>query len=164
MHEGCSLYCTIQWMSPDSADADRAPVAARWRSLDSLLALVILVLLLQVAWQAMRLSALKADLVQCRLSLDQSVERRANEKLRGRREELVRAVDWLDDFYRSPDGLQRPSGLWRPDANKPDGEALAVWILDVYLNARNAGATEDAARQAVIAQIRATDEWRSKHQ
>jgi hypothetical protein len=111
----------------------------------------------------MRISGLKAEVAQRQLALEHAAERVAIEKLDRPRDELVDVVNWLDDVYRSADGLQRPTGLWRADTNKPDGEALGVWILDVYLQARISGASEAAARQTVLDQIRATDEWRRKH-
>jgi hypothetical protein len=133
------------------------------RATNTVLALVVLILTGQVAWQAMRISSLKAEATQIRLELASNVEQLALDKLKGKREELVQVVQWLDEFYRSADGLQRPSGLWLPEANRPDGEAIGVWVLDVYLQARIGGASTDEARQAVIDSIKATDEWRSKH-
>ena len=117
-----------------------------------------------MAWQEMRISALKTDLEQTRRELDLGVERMAAERLKTlRREEMVAAVQWLDDFYRSADGLQRPTGLWLPDLNKPDGEAIGVWILDVYLQSRIAGKSDAEARQVVDGSVKGTDEWRQKH-
>jgi hypothetical protein len=133
------------------------------RATNTVLALVVLILTGQVAWQAMRISSLKAEATQIRLELASNVEQLALDKLKGKREELVQVVQWLDEFYRSADGLQRPSGLWLPEANRPDGEAIGVWVLDVYLQARIGGASTDEARQAVIDSIKATDEWRRKH-
>jgi hypothetical protein len=127
------------------------------------LALVILLLGGYSAWQAMRLNAMTYQLEQARRDAEFNVGRVAHERLQGRRDEMVRTVAWLDDFYRSPDGLQRPAGLWLPDENRADGEAIAVWILDVYLPARVAGASEEAARQTVIEHIKATDEWQRRH-
>jgi len=136
----------------------------RLQTMNTVLAIVILVLLGQIAWQEMRISGLKADLQQAQRSLESGVERRATERINNlRREEMVSAVQWLDDLYRSTEGLQRPTGLWRPDLNKPDGEAIGVWILDVYLQARLAGKSAAEARQAVVDQIKSTDEWRQKH-
>lgn len=148
--------------------ADRpADVDARTKRLqmmNTVLAIVILVLLGQIAWQEMRISGLKADLQQSQRSLESGVERMASERIKNlRREEMVSTVQWLDDFYRSADGLQRPNGLWRADVNKPDGEAIGVWVLDVYLQARLAGKSDAEARQAVMDQIKSTDEWRQKH-
>lgn len=131
---------------------------------NTILALAILVMLGQAAWQTMRVSALRAELDQSRRALDASVERMATERIKSlRREEMVDAVRWLDEFYRSADGLQRPNGLWRADVNRPDAEAIGVWILDVYLQARLAGASDADAREAVMNQIKGTEEWRKKH-
>ena len=47
--------------------------------------------------------------------------------------------------------------------SRPDGEAIGVWILDVYLKARIEGLSEEEARQRVADNIRGTDEWRKKH-
>jgi len=136
----------------------------RLRTTNTLLALIILGLLGWVAWQAVRIGGLKAELAQMQRTLDLGIERMAAERLKTfRREEMVAAVQWLDDFYRSADGLQRPTGLWRPDLNKPDGEAIGVWILDVYLQARLAGKSDTEARQTVVDQVKGTDEWRLKH-
>jgi len=136
----------------------------RLRTTNTLLALIVLGLLGWVAWQAVRIGGLKADLAQTQRTLDLGIERMAAERLKTlRREEMVAAVEWLDDFYRSADGLQRPTGLWRPDLNKPDGEAIGVWILDVYLQSRIAGKSDTEARQVVMDQVKGTDEWRLKH-
>lgn len=136
----------------------------RFQILNTLLAIVVLVLLGVIAWQGMRISGLDADLQQARRSLDTAVERMASERIKNlRREEMVSMVQWLDDFYRSTEGLQRPTGLWRADVNKPDAEAIGVWVLDVYLQSRLAGKSDAEARQAVVDQIKSTDEWRQKH-
>jgi hypothetical protein len=117
-----------------------------------------------IAWQGMRISGLDADLQQARRSLESGVERMATDRIKSlRREEMVATVQWLDDFYRSTDGLQRSNGLCQADNNRPDGEAIGVWILDVYLHSRLAGRSDAEARQAVADQIRSTDEWRQKH-
>lgn len=133
------------------------------RTVVSGMALVILGLAGQVAFQAMRLSAATSELQQARRDLEFTVDQLAREKLHGRRDEMVRVINWLDDFYRSPEGLERPAGLWQADANKIDGEAIAVWVLDVYLSARLNGASEESAREAVVGQIKATDEWQRRH-
>ena len=136
---------------------------SRLRTTNTLLAIVVLVLLGQIAWQEMRISGLKADVQQAQRSLESGVDRMAADRLRSlKREDIVSMVQWLDDFYRSADGLQRPNGLWRAD-NKPDGEAIGVWVLDVYLQARLTGKSDAEARQEVADQIRSTDEWRQKH-
>ena len=127
------------------------------------MALVILALLGQAAWQGMRISGLKAEVDQARRELNTRVERMALEKLQERREDLVAAVAFVDEFYRSPEGLQRPEGLWQADAKRVDAEAIGTWVLDVYLKARIGGATDAEARQTIADNIKGSDEWRRKH-
>ena len=134
----------------------------RLKTANTLLALVILVLLGQAAWQAMRMSALRAELAQSQRDLEGRVETLAAERLKFSREEMAAAVAWLDEFYRSKEGLQRPGGLVNAES-RPDGEAIGVWILDVYLKARIEGATAEEAKQRVMDNIKATEEWRQKH-
>lgn len=140
------------------------PPASRLRKTNTFMALVILLLLGQLAWQEMRISSLKADLEQARLALKTRVERMANEKLQGHRAEMVSAVAFVDDLYRSPEGLMRPEGIYLSDAKRVDAEAIGTWILDVYLQARIAGKTDAEARQAITDAIKGSDEWRRKHQ
>ena len=135
----------------------------RLRATNTFMALVILVLLGQVAWQGMRISSLKADAEQTRRELTTRVERLANDKLQSHREEMVNAVAFVDDLYRSPDGLQRPGGLYIADAKRIDAEAIGTWILDVYMQARIAGKSDAEARQSIADAIKGSDEWRSKH-
>ena len=91
--------------------------------------------------------------VQARASLVNSME--------GQGPEMQRAMTWLNDFYKSPDGLQRPEGLWI--GGHPDFEGLSVWVFDVYLRHRLKGEPEEQARQAVVDAIKQSDEWRTKH-
>lgn len=147
---------------PTTADANAAALR-RLKIANTVLALAVLVLLGQAAWQAMNTSALRAQLAQAQRDLDTRVERMAAEKLKARREEMVAAVQWLDEFYRAPEGLQRPNGLWRADINKTDAEAIGVWVLDVYLQSRIGGASDAEARQAIEDAIRGSDEWKQKH-
>ena len=147
--------------TPPTSDASAA--LRRLKTANTILALAMLVLLGQAAWQAMTTSSLRAELEQAERNLETRVERMAAEKLKARREELVAAVQWLDDFYRAPEGLQRPNGLWRADINKPDAEAIGVWVLDVYLQSRIGGASDAEARKAIEDAIRGSDEWKLKH-
>jgi hypothetical protein len=147
---------------PTAADANAAAVR-RLKTANTLLAVAVLALLGQAAWQAMHTSALRAQLAEAQRDLDTRVERMAAEKLKARREEMVAAVQWLDDFYRAPEGLQRPNGLWRADLNRTDAEAIGVWVLDVYLQSRIGGASDAEARTAIEDAIRGSDEWRAKH-
>ena len=143
--------------------ASDSPPPSRLRTTNTFLAIVILVMLVQIAWQEMRISGLKADLEQSRRELTTRVERLATEKLQRHREEMVGAVAFVDDLYRSTDGLQRPDGLYNPDAKRVDAEAIGTWILDVYMQARIAGKSDAEARQSIADAIKGSDEWRRKH-
>lgn len=145
--------------SPSVSD----PRASRLRTTNTFMALVILLLLGQMVWREMRISALKADLDQARRDLTTRVEQAATEKVRSQRAELVAAVAFVDDLYRSSEGLQRPGGLYNPEAQRVDAEAIGTWILDVYLQARIAGKSDAEARQAIADAVKGSDEWRRKH-
>ena len=71
------------------------------------------------------------------------------------------AMEWLHNFYKAEDGLQRPAGLWID--GHPDYTGISTWILGMYLGNRLRGQTEAQARQAVENAIRQSDEWRTKH-
>jgi hypothetical protein len=149
---------------PDSLTSppDRS-ASSRLRATNTFMAIVILLLLGQIAWQEMRISSFKADLEQTRRELTTRVERMANEKLQSHRAEMVNAVAFVDDLYRSPDGLQRPDGLYIAETKRVDAEAIGTWILDVYLQARIAGKSDAEARQSIADAIKGSDEWRRKH-
>ena len=108
----------------------------------SAMAIVILLLLTVAVWQERRTSLLAVEVEQSQRELDRRAARLAIDKLQSHREEMVQAVAFVDDLYRSPDGLMRPNGLYNPDAQKVDAEAIGTWILDVYLQARIAGKSE----------------------
>ena len=147
--------------------ADETPVdtvrASRLRATNTFMAVVILLLLGQAAWQEMRISSMKAEVDQAQRDVTAKAERLANDKVKGHREELVAAVAFVDDLYRSAEGLQRPGGLYSTDAQRIDAEAIGTWILDVYMQARIAGKSDAEARQSIADAIKGSDEWRRKH-
>jgi hypothetical protein len=145
---------------PSGADA---PPASRLRATNTFMALAILLLLGQMAWQQMRISSLKADLEQSQRDLTTKVERLALDKVQTHREEMVTAVAFVDDLYRSADGLQRPGGLYIPDAQRVDAEAIGTWVLDVYMRARIEGKSDQEARLSIADAIKGSDEWHRKH-
>jgi hypothetical protein len=75
--------------------------------------------------------------------------------------ELQRTMTWLNDYYKAPDGLRRPGGLWID--GHPDYEGLTVWVFTVYLPHRLRGDTEEQSRQAVVDAIKQSEEWQVKH-
>lgn len=149
-------------MSDDPSSNDTR-TASRLRATNTFMALAILLMLGQVVWQQMRLSSLKADLEQSKRELTTKVERLAMDKVQSHREEMVAAVAFVDDLYRSPDGLQRAGGLYIPDAQRVDAEAIGTWVLDVYMKARIEGKSDAEARQSIADAIKGSDEWRRKH-
>ena len=129
----------------------------------SFMAIVILLLLTVAVWQERRTRLLAVEVEQSQRELDRRAARLAIDKLQGHREEMVQAVAFVDDLYRSPDGLMRPNGLYNPDAQKVDAEAIGTWILDVYLQARIAGKSDPEARQSIADAVKGSDEGRRKH-
>jgi hypothetical protein len=75
--------------------------------------------------------------------------------------EIQRVMMWLDAFYKSPDGLQRPEGLWI--SGHPDYEGISAWVFDAYLRNRLNGLTEAEAEERVATAIKKSEEWRTKH-
>jgi hypothetical protein len=85
----------------------------------------------------------------------------AADTMAGQGAEIVRTLAWLHGYYRAPEGLQRPNGLWVED--HPDFEGIATWVFDLYLRNRLEGRTEADAQRVVEAAIRKSGEWRMKH-
>ena len=81
-------------------------------------------------------------------------------KLPGR-QEMMDAGHWLHVYYQSPEGLQRPEGLWKN--GEPDWEGIGAWLFDVYLTDRVNGKSVTDAKIHVVNDIRHTDEWKAKH-
>jgi hypothetical protein len=75
--------------------------------------------------------------------------------------EMSETLQWLDAFYRSPEGLQRPTGIVTD--GKVDFESISNWLFRNYLQARAHGATPEDAREIVAKQIRESAEWQAKH-
>lgn len=75
--------------------------------------------------------------------------------------EMSETLQWLDTFYRSSEGLQRPTGVITD--GKVDFESISNWLFRNYLQARAHGATPEEARESVAKQIRESAEWQEKH-
>ncbi len=75
--------------------------------------------------------------------------------------EMAETLRWLDGFYSSAEGLQRPGGL--VVNGTVDYEAISNWLFRNYLQARADGATPEEARKGIAEAIEASPEWRSKH-
>src|SRR5512140_3477248 len=86
-------------------------------------------------------SQLRAQLAGAREQATADARRSIIESFAGRGPEFQRTMAWLDVYYRSAEGLQRPQGLWID--GHPDYEAIGVWVMVVYLRHRLAGDTEE---------------------
>jgi len=126
-----------------------------------ILAVVSAILAALVIHQYSQIGQLRAEAV----SAEERGEGRARmlvvDSLSKQGEEIQRTMSWLNDFYKSPDGLQRAEGLWLHD--RPDWEGLSVWVFSVYLPHRLKGESEDQARKAVMDAIKQSEEWQVKH-
>jgi hypothetical protein len=129
----------------------------------TLLAIAVVVLLGQVLYLQGTVRSLRGELATLQQDMEARVQKVALERLQGRRAELAAATQWLQEFYASDEGLRRPNGLWDAKSQRLDAEGIGTWILDVYLNARIAGASDADARQKIIDAVRGSDEWRRVH-
>ena len=111
--------------------------------------------------QYTQLGQLRADLASAEERAGYSARSQVVDSLTSQGEEVQRTMKWLNDYYKSPDGLKRPQGLWIQE--HPDFEGLGVWVFSVYLPHRLKGETEEQARQAVIDAIKQSEEWQVKH-
>jgi hypothetical protein len=114
-----------------------------------------------VLYEYNRIGHLRADLARAHSRSVADARALAAASMEGQAPEIQRAMVWLHDFYRSPEGLRRPEGLWIE--GHPDFEGLSAWVFEVYLRSRLKGLTEDQAREAIVNAIRQSDEWRAKH-
>ena len=136
----------------------------RSRLITTILAVAVVILIGQVYWQQRRIAQMQFAMdFQQRQFAEQSGKLEA-EKLKGHRADVMQAAQWLHQYYASDEGLRRPDGLWRPDQKQPDFEALGAWVIDVYLNARIEGKTDEEAKQLIRNAIQGSDEWRRLHE
>jgi hypothetical protein len=75
--------------------------------------------------------------------------------------EMTDTLEWLDQFYASPEGLQRPEGLVKNGHIDFDG--ISHWLFHIYLQERSLEANPWTARASVEKAIRGTAEWQEKH-
>lgn len=136
----------------------------RSRLITTILVFVIIVLLGQVYWLRNRVAQQESAMAYQQRQFEAQTGKLAAERLKGYRADVMNAAQWLHDYYGSDEGLRRPDGLWRADQQQPDFEAIGAWIIDVYLNARVEGKTDEEARQMIRIAIQGSDEWRRIHQ
>ncbi len=135
----------------------------RSRLINTVFLLVVVVLAGQVYWQNRRVAQLQSSMEFQQRQFEQQVDKLAAERLKGHRGEVTQAAQWLHQYYASDEGLRRADGLWRSDLKQPDFEAIAAWVIDVYLNARIEGKSDEEAKQAIKDAIQGSEEWRRIH-
>ena len=135
----------------------------RSRLISTVLGIVILVLVGQVYWQSRRITQLQSSMEFQQRQFEAQVGKLAAERLKGHRGDVMQAAQWLHQYYAADEGLRRADGLWRSDLKQPDFEALGAWIIDVYMNARVEGKTDEEAKQLIKEAIQGSDEWKRVH-
>ena len=135
----------------------------RSRLITTILAVVVVILIGQVYWQQRRIAQMQFAMDFQQRQFSEQTGKLAAEKLKGHRADVMQAAQWLHEYYGSDEGLRRPDGLWRPDQKQPDFEAIGAWVIDVYLNARIEGKTDEEAKQLIRNAIQGSDEWRRVH-
>lgn len=135
----------------------------RSRLITSILIVVIIALVGQVYWQTRRITQLQESMEFQQKQFEQQAAKLAGEKLKGYRGDVMQAAQWLHQYYASDEGLKRANGLWRADQKQPDFEAFGAWVIDVYLNARVDGKSDEEAKQLIRNAIQGSDEWKRVH-
>jgi len=135
----------------------------RSRLITTVLLVVVVVLIGQVYWQNRRIAQLQSSMEFQQRQFDAQAGKLAADKLKNQRGDVMQAAQWLHQYYASPEGLRRADGLWRADQKQPDFEAIGAWIIDVYLNARIEGKTDEEAKQMIKDAIQGSDEWKRIH-
>ena len=135
----------------------------RSRLVTTILLVVVVILIGQVYWQNRRIAQLQSSMEFQQRQFDEQTGRLAAERLKGYRADVMNAAQWLHQYYASDDGLKRANGLWREDQKQPDFEAFGAWIIDVYLNARVEGKSDEEAKQLIRSAIQGSDEWKRVH-
>jgi hypothetical protein len=129
--------------------------------LTKMLAVVTAILAVLVIHQYNQIGELRAQIVDTEKRAIAQARSITADSMDGMDAEVLRTTAWLNQFYKAPDGLQRPEGVWK--GGEPDYEGLGHWVFDVYVRDRLRGKTEDESRKDLEDQIKGSDEWRTKH-
>ena len=129
--------------------------------LTRILSVAAALLALLVVHQYNRIGELRDQLADARAHAAAEARASVADSMEGQGAEIQRTMQWLNDFYKAPDGLGRAGGLWID--GHPDYVGISVWVFDVYLRDRLKGHSEDQARRSVEDAIKQSDEWREKH-
>jgi hypothetical protein len=126
-----------------------------------ILAVIAALLALLAIQQCSRIGDLRTELADAQAQTLSEARASVADSMEGQNAETQRVMTWLNDFYKSADGLQRPEGLWID--GHPDFQGIGMWVFDVYLRNRLKGQNEEQARRSVEDALKQSDEWRTKH-
>ena len=129
--------------------------------LTRILAVATFLLAALVIHQYNQIGQLRAEVADAQAQAVVRARNIVSDSLDGQTPEIQRVMMWLNDFYKAPDGLQRPTGLWID--GHPDYGGISFWVFEVYLRNRLRNMTEDQARKQIENGIKGSDEWRTKH-
>ena len=126
-----------------------------------ILVVIVVILAAFSAQEYRQIEALRSDVANAQVRAAANAKAVVADWLGTQIEESGHALEWLHNYYKAKDGLQRPEGLWID--GHPDYTGISTWILDVYTASRLKGRTDAEAKQAVESAIRQSEEWRVKH-
>jgi hypothetical protein len=124
------------------------------------LTLAVLALGTLVVYQYRQIGELRTELTETQKNVLEARSMVAD-SMQGESEEIQRVLAWLNDFYKSPEGLQRPNGLCID--GQPDYVGIGTWAFDIYVRSRLKGLSEEEARRTIESAIKQSAEWRARH-
>src|SRR5260370_18553163 len=105
--------------------------------LTRILAVATELLALLLVHQYNRIGELRIELADAQSYALADARAAVADSIEGQAAEIQRTMQWLNEFYKAADGLQRADGLWLD--GHPDYEGLGVWGVDVYFRGRLQG-------------------------
>jgi hypothetical protein len=137
-------------------------VEARWATAVRVLALVSALLAVVAVLEAGTIRRLRSELQVLRTEREEVKTGLASTWAQQSVDDVGQAIRWLDSFYvDSEQGLARPGGLCA--GGTLDGQAIARFTVGTFLPARAARHSVLDSIDAMKAEIRRTDAWRSIH-
>ena len=136
----------------------------RSRLLTTILLVVVVVLIGQVYWQNRRIAQLQSSMEFQQRQFEAQAGKLAAEKLKGHRADVMQAAQWLHRVLRvATRACAAPTACGAPIRSSRTSRRIGAWIIDVYLNARVEGKTDEEAKKLITDAIQGSDEWRRVH-
>ena len=122
--------------------------------LTRILAVATALLAALVVHQYNRIGDLRLQVAEAQTTAGLQARVLAADSMEGQGADVQRAMEWLNDFYKSADGLQRSEGLWIRD--HPDFEGIGTWRSIVFVTGCGARPKSRRARRSSTPSSRAT--------